>query len=105
MYTEVTRSLVELSQDGDEGSEEKNQTAGIRLILGSTGCICVRARMCVRFACAHVVGVCVSLLQQDPQIKTAKPTLPPHASLFLSPSLSFSVSPPPLSLKTAGPGF
>lgn len=59
--------------------------------------VCVRA--CV-YVCVRVCCGCLCILSPaGPPDQNRKPTLPPHASLFLS--LSFSASPPPLSLKTA----
>lgn len=96
MYTEVTRSLAELSQDRDEGSEEKPNSGHpphTRLYGVHS---CVRAFVCVCILWVFVYPFSSRTPRSKPQ-----PTLPPHASLFLS----FSNSPPPLSLKTAGPGF
>ena len=103
MYTEVTRNLVELSQDRD-GEVKKNQTAGIRLIFSSTGCICVRVCKCVRVCvcvCVCVYTVCCGCLcilsPAGPPDQNRNPlSLPMPLCISLSLSLFLQLSTPSL---------
>ena len=97
MYTEVTRSLVELSQDGDEGSEEKKPNSGHpphTRLYGVHLCAC--AHVCTFRVCACCGCLCIPSPAGPPDQNRKTHSPSPCLSLSLSLSLFLRFSTPSL---------